>query len=178
MTTVMDDSTVTKIVQEANLISNLLAHDGWGEENMRSVIKTATQRIIALCEEQNTSSPRISEPEISVEDQRKLRNEKDLQEKPNVLEQREKAGEFVIPFGKHKDKRLKQVPLDYIRWILGFKQEGKRFNPLETASSYIKNSQPETLANAHKYMMWRCWACGVEDTRFKNAKLCTSCWHE
>lgn len=146
---------------------------------MRNTMKSATQRILALCEAQDTSSPRISKPEISVSDQRKLRDEKDVQEKPSMLEQREKAGEFVIPFGKHKDKKMKQVPMDYMRWILGFKQEGKKFNPLETtASSYIRSSQPETLVNAHKFMLWRCWACGVEDTRFKNAKLCTSCWHE
>lgn len=174
----IDGPTITQIAEEAKLIIGLVSWARWGEEDRRSMVKGAAFKILALCEGQTTFLPQKSEPELSVSDQKRLRDEKDVQEKPSILEQREKAGEFVIPFGKHKDKKMKQVPLDYIRWILGFKQEGKRFNPLETASSYIKNSQPETLANAHKYMLWRCWACGVEDTRFKNAKLCTSCWHE
>ena len=30
---------------------------------------------------------------------------------------RDEAGEVTLPFGKHRDKMLKDVPRDYLRWL-------------------------------------------------------------
>ncbi len=119
-----------------------------------------------------------AEAEDDVQTKRRKRNEDDLAEKPAALEARAKAGEYCLTFGVHKSKPLKDLPLDYTRWMLGVKQEGREFKPLPAdKTSWIRNNQMEAVFHVQQFMVWRCWACGAGDTRFKNARLCTSCWH-
>jgi hypothetical protein len=114
----------------------------------------------------------------AVEDKRTRQNEEDLAKKPAALEARERAGEHIIAFGKHKGKKLKSLPLDYIKWMLGFKQKGRDFLSLPPADmQWIRSNHVDTLLAAQQYMAWRCWACGTEDSRFKQGRLCPACWH-
>jgi uncharacterized protein (DUF3820 family) len=116
---------------------------------------------------------------IDQEESKRRRHEIDLTEKPALLEQRSKSGEHVIPFGKHKGKQIKELPLDYVRWMLGYKREGRNFTTIPADKlNWMRTTQYESLGHAQKYMVWRCWGCGSEDTRFKHSKLCTTCWHE
>ena len=113
-----------------------------------------------------------------VQTKRRKRNEDELAEKPAALEARAKAGEYRLTFGAHKSKQVKDLPVDSMRWVLGVKQEGREFKALPAEkTSWIRNNQLELVAHAQQFMVWRCWACGAGDTRFKTARLCTSCWH-
>jgi len=123
--------------------------------------------------------PTLSEDDLDPQAKRRKLNEQNLAEKPAVREAREKAGEYIMTFGIHKNKPIKELPIDYIRWILGVRQEGRNFLTLPPSKSkaWLLSDQIGCVYAARQFMTWTCWACGSQDTRYKNAKLCTSCWH-
>jgi flagellar biosynthesis GTPase FlhF len=88
------------------------------------------------------------------------------------------AGEWELPFGKHKGKAIKDTDASYLAWMMGFKQKRNFF--VETthneAIPYITDNHPESLENVKKFLTWRCWLCHCPKTAFKTAKLCTDCW--
>jgi hypothetical protein len=111
------------------------------------------------------------------EQKRRKRNEEALLDKPLQLELRSSAGEFVVRFGQHKGKRIKELPMDYLKYILGVRQAGREFVPLaQDKTSWIKSNAMDCYLAARQFVTWRCWACGIRDTRFKESKLCTQCW--
>lgn len=115
----------------------------------------------------------------SVRERLQKQNECDLEAKPNDLLVRAVAGSHVLSFGKHRDQAIKDLPIGYIRWILGGKQNGRKIEALPAdRPKWIWDTQMETVVNVQKYMLWRCWACGAADTRYKTAKLCSGCWFE
>lgn len=115
----------------------------------------------------------------SVRERLQKQNECDLDAKPNDLKVRAVAGSYVLSFGKHKGQAIKDLPIGYIRWILGGKQNGRKIEALPAdRPKWIWDTQMETVVNVQKYMLWRCWVCGAADTRYKTAKLCSGCWFE
>jgi hypothetical protein len=115
--------------------------------------------------------------EIRKQEKRLKKNEEDLAEKPAVLEDRAKAGEYVISFGQHKNKKLADLPITYLWWILGVQQKGRIFEQLpQDKTKWIKENAMDCFIAARRYMAWRCWSCGDRDTKFKTSKLCTYCW--
>ena len=174
------------IVEIKRLTDVILETSSEDQTSSMKAINFAAGHIKRLLEDTKEIDPASSVvdtgPQASAEDEiqekRRKRNEQDLAQKPGDLEQRAKAGEYVLTFGAHKNKPLKQVPMDYMRWMLGTKQQGREFTPLPAdKTSWIRSTQMEAIMNAQMFMRWRCWACGEGDTRFKNAKLCASCWH-
>ena len=139
------------------------------------------KQIESLVIEKEDQQAQIESLVIEKEDQqakRRKRNELEIAEKPVDIEAREKAGEYIVNFGVHKGKRLKDLPIDYVKWIIGFRQKDREFVPLPSSqTSWLRSNQTSCLIAAQQFMIWRCWACGIEDSRFKNGKLCTSCWH-
>ena len=186
----MDSTEVAKIVCLAKLIMETCDQQDKNKTEEWQVVRKSAQKILNYCKpyepvsdiDTHTQGERESEnDQLSPQAKRQKQDEMDLAEKNTALEQREIAGNYVITFGKYKGTTLKQVPLDYIRWMLGFKQKGRKFESIPVNSGntgWIKSTQYEALSNATKYMAWRCWACRDGDIRFKNSKLCTACWHE
>ena len=103
----------------------------------------------------------------------------DQAEKEDLVEQSRRAGEFVIPFGKHQGKQVKTLPVTYLCWLMGARREGRNFVfKTDDALAWTRARHAVTLAQVQTYLVWRCWACGSQDMRFKHARLCTSCWHD
>ena len=179
----MDSHDVREIEQDALAIIEALT-----EGNNKSAMKAAN-RIVDACEAFERKAKRLkSEPEPAKSPQAALedpeqalteRNAQDLLEKPGLEAESRTAGEFVVPFGKHKGATIRAVPNGYLCWLMGVRREGKTFQPVSTTGlDWIRGNQFETLSQVKKYLTWRCWACGSTDMRFRHAKLCTSCWHE
>jgi len=185
----MNEAALAELRKDVERIIKLSANTNWDQHpNVKEIGMIATQihmRIHDASKEQATPEvpvEEVTEQEVPEDEdpeaKRRKRNEKELEEKPAAIEARGKAGEYVMEFGVHKNKRLKDVPRDYIMWILGVKQAGKEFRPLPASqTSWLRANQPGCLLAAQQFMTWRCWACFMEDSRFKNGKLCTSCWH-
>jgi hypothetical protein len=100
-------------------------------------------------------------------------------EKAGLVEQSRRAGEFIIPFGKHKGKPVRAVPHSYLCWLLGVRRVRREFEnvPMDKHGWIISN-HADVIAQVKAYLTWRCWACGSADTRFKFSRLCSECWHE
>jgi hypothetical protein len=164
----MDPAIIEEIRKDLAIIKGLAEN-----APQKTIICLVADQVLARLPE-----PVLAEAEDDVQTKRRKRNEDELEDKPAALEARVKAGEYRLTFGVHKSKPVKELPMDYRRWILGVKQEGRAFKPLpDDKTSWIRNNQMEAVAHVHQYMVWRCWACSEGDTRFKNARLCTSCWH-
>lgn len=128
------------------------------------------------CKGDDTCKQSAKEDDNSQQKRKRL-NEQDLVEKSSVLEARTKAGEYVLTFGKHKNEQLNQVPIGYVRWILGVRQEGRKFHhEYSDQTTWVRTNVMACFIAAQQFMAWRCWACGIQDTRFKHSKLCTDCW--
>jgi uncharacterized protein (DUF3820 family) len=100
-------------------------------------------------------------------------------EKLSLVEESDKAGTFIIPFGKHKGTRLDKVPADYLCWLMGMKREKGKFSPASTDTlNWVRANQYDTLSHVKRYLTWRCWECGSHDVRFRTAHLCSHCWFQ
>lgn len=179
----MDQSAVHDISEEALKILEALSQ-GYDKTAIR-----AASRILETCEEFERRSKKrkieldpVKAPEPTKGDPEQAlaeKNAQDLLEKPVLQAESRSAGEFVIPFGKHKGVAIRALPCAYVCWLMGMRREGKTFQQVSTTSlDWIRGNQFETLSMAKKYLTWRCWACGSADVRFRHAKLCTSCWHD
>jgi len=110
-------------------------------------------------------------------EKRQKQNEEDLAEKPAILKVRAEAGEFMLTFGKHRNTRIKDLPIGYLQWILGVRQNGRHFNPMDQEKTvWIRTNHTDCYLEARRYMQWRCWSCGINDSTFKDGKLCRQCW--
>ena len=100
-------------------------------------------------------------------------------EKSRLVEQSRRAGECIIPFGKHKGNPVKSVPYSYLCWLQGVRRVGRGFEtvPMDKHGWIIAN-HADVVAQVKAYLTWRCWACGSTDTRFQFSRLCPGCWHD
>ena len=103
-------------------------------------------------------------------------NTRAIEEANKIIEKQESvtASDFVLPFGKHKGSTLQDVDLGYLTWAIGYKRAGMTFTPRPECG--IMESHPQAYTRIKSYLTWRCWACRSTAVRFRNAKLCTSCW--
>ena len=135
------------------------------------------QEAAKLIEDKNQREAARIIKENTLQEKRQKQNEEDLADKPVILELRAKAGEFVLTFGKHRDKRIKDLPIWYLQWILGVQQTGRHFNPLDQEKTvWMRTNAMDCFLEARRYMQWRCWSCGIRDSTFKDCKLCKQCW--
>ena len=105
--------------------------------------------------------------------------EREEREKVTLIEESDKAGTFIIPFGKHRGTRVDKAPKDYLCWLMGMKCEKGKYSPIATDTlNWVRANQHETLSHIKKYLTWRCWECSSHDIRFKYAHLCTHCWFQ
>ncbi len=58
--------------------------------------------------------------------------------------QLDKNGEFIIPFGMYKGKKVRSVPLDYLHWLMYTKDQ---------ATEWIKEKQPQAFKAAEGYFI-------------------------
>ena len=93
-----------------------------------------------------------------------------------ALEQQESAAasHFILTFGKHKSAHLRDVDLSYLTWAIEYKRSGMTLTPNPDYGVSENHLLASTRIKA--YLAWRCWACRSTAVRFRNAKLCTSCW--
>lgn len=149
----------------------------------REIIQVALQantRIMEHCERLSKKLKSVhvkTAPEFTSNNNSKDCGE-DTDDKERLIEQSKIAGDFVIPFGKHKGLAIKAVPCSYLCWLLGFRRDGREFNAISMDKhGWIISNHPETVANVKAYFTWRCWVCYSPTTRFKFSRLCTDCWH-
>jgi uncharacterized protein (DUF3820 family) len=157
----MDASTVALVENEIATLQTLL--EATGDRPALEIGRLACKEILNLC-------------------RRPKRLREDVQEysdKAELVELSRQAGLTVLPFGKHEGKQLDKVPKAYLCWLLGHKRKGREFVPIPVdAQSWIRSRHADTLSQVQAYLTWRCWACGSQEVRFKNARLCTACWCE
>jgi hypothetical protein len=150
-------------------------------------------RIIEMCEDEGVrlrKRTKIDMEESAGTDQEKSDKETETpsmleiqeleqKEKTSLIEESDKAGCFIIPFGKHKGTLINKAPPDYLCWLMGMRREAGKYLPASTEGlKWVRANQNETLSQVKKYLTWRCWECGSHDVRFRNAHLCTHCWHQ
>jgi uncharacterized protein (DUF3820 family) len=171
----MEDEAVIALIQaDAALIQTQCEEAGGNcDSTVLIVAREAAKRILDSCsrvsKRAKLGSP-VSTPSSS-QDQDENRSE--------LMELSRKAGDFVIPFGRYQGKHIKSVPPTYLCWLMGAKREGRNFTfKTDEALNWTRSRHAVTLAHVHNFLVWRCWACGSQDMRFKHARLCTSCWHD
>ena len=67
----------------------------------------------------------------TIHEQKRARPSEAIDRANKALEQLDSAaaGEFILPFGKHKGSQLKDVDLSYLAWAIGYKRSGMKFAP-------------------------------------------------
>ena len=119
---------------------------------------------------------RVGALDDTIHENKRARNSEAIDSANKALEQLDSAaaGEFILTFGKHKGSQLKDVELSYLAWAIGYKRSGMKFAP--NPDYCVSDNHPLAYEKIRTYMAWRCWACRSPSVRFRNAKLCTSCW--
>lgn len=150
-----------------------------------AVMREAAVRILESCAYLSSKRSLSPTPEVHVPKRAKrspsLTPElgQDQTERAELVEQSRRAGEFVFPFGKHQGKKVKSVPAAYLCWLMGARREGRDFVfKTDEALNWTRARHAITIAQVQTFLVWRCWACGSQDMRFKHARLCTACWHD
>ena len=106
----------------------------------------------------------------------------DAQSLSKVLEvTQEEADNYTLTFGKHKGKKLSELPTDYIEWLMGNTQDERLLKIIELATGMVmpnEEEQQETLALMNKMnelvretgtdIEKICEQYGVEDTKSLN----------
>lgn len=136
-------------------------------------VRVSCERIVKSCERLSKKlKPSSATPTPAPE-------ETDVAEKARLTELSRSAGESLVSFGKHKGKRVKEVPHSYLCWMLGVRRNGREFEKVSMDHhSWIIANHAEAISQVKAYLTWRCWACGSADTRFKFSRLCPECWHD
>lgn len=93
----------------------------------------------------------------------------------------EEADNYTLEFGKHKGKKLTEVPADYIEWLMGNTQDERMLKLIELATGMVMpnvEEQMETLTLMNKMnelvretgtdIEKICEQYGVEDTKSLN----------
>jgi len=93
----------------------------------------------------------------------------------------EEADNYTLEFGKHKGKKLTEVPADYIEWLMGNTQDERMLKLIELATGMVMPSEEEqmetlTLMNKMNELVREtgtdiekiCEQYGVEDTKSLN----------
>lgn len=138
----------------------------------RKRIKTSTDENVVSLQKIDQDTEPGSQSTVEMQEQEE-------REKLVLIEDSDKAGTFVIPFGKHKGTQVDKVPTDYLCWLMGMKREKGKYSPACTDTlNWVRANQYETLSRVKKYLTWRCWECGSHDVRFRHAQLCTTCWFQ
>ena len=90
----------------------------------------------------------------------------------------EVAGDYALPFGKHRGVPIRRVDMSYLTWVMGYKRRGQTFErqPESVSMDWIQENQSVALGEIRKYLTWRCWVCRSTDVRFPSARLCRSCY--
>jgi hypothetical protein len=66
-----------------------------------------------------------------------------------------------LDFGKHKNKALESVPIDYVIFLAGFKLEGTAKTKNKShASNWISINKPHVRLAAIEFLRGKCWECG------------------
>jgi uncharacterized protein (DUF3820 family) len=180
----MDPSILHKISFAATNVVAAIA-----SQKPECAMQSAIQ-ILALCEEEGAKTRKRRKTCTAVEDNEATdtqdeqqdmleAQEREQSEKTTLIEDGDKAGLFVIPFGKFKGVTINKTPSDYLCWLMGMKREGGKYLPGPVDKiSWVRSNHYETLSHVKKYLTWRCWECGSRDVRFRHAHLCTNCWHQ
>lgn len=171
----MDLQELERIKADARVIQTMLESPPTHQDNScLQAARDAGERIMECCErlskrmKPSSPSPAPSTPE-----------EADPSEKARLVELSRRAGESIIPFGKHKGKAVKAVPHSYLCWLLGVRRAGREFEKVAMDHhSWIIANHADIISQVKAYLTWRCWACGSTDTRFKFSRLCGECWHD
>lgn len=171
----MDLQELERIKADARAIQIMLEIPPVGDNCPRlQAARVNCERIVESCErlskKMKPSSPPAAVPSALEHD--------DSGEKTRLLEQSKRAGDFLIPFGKHKGRAVKDLPQSYRCWLLGMKQVGREFEnvPMDKHGWIISN-HADVIVQVKAYLTWRCWTCGSTDTRFQFSRLCPECWH-
>jgi hypothetical protein len=106
------------------------------------------------------------------------KQKEELDSKEAEMKASSEAGNWVLPFGKYANQRIAEVDAHYLSWIMGFKLQKCAF--VETtfceALPYIRDNHRPSVEKVKQFLTWRCWVCHEQNTTFKRAKLCVSCW--
>ena len=99
----------------------------------------------------------------------------------NQVVTQEEADNYTLEFGKHKGKKLTEVPADYIEWLMGNTQDERMLKLIELATGMVMPSEEEqmetlTLMNKMNELVREtgtdiekiCEQYGVEDTKKLN----------
>ena len=174
----MDQQELEHIKADARVIQVMLEGVSTGDKCSRlQAARDAGERIMCCCERLSKRMKPSSPPVVTVAPSAPECN--DPSEKATLLEQSKRAGESLIPFGKHKGKPVKTLPQTYLCWLLGMRRVGREFEnvPMDKHGWIISN-HADVIAQVKAYLTWRCWACGSTNTRFQFSRLCPECWHE
>ena len=96
----------------------------------------------------------------------------------NQVVTQEEADNYTLEFGKHKGKKLTEVPADYIEWLMGNTQDERMLKLIELATGMVMPSEEEqqetlTLMNKMNELVREtgtdiekiCEQYGVDDTK-------------
>ena len=74
-----------------------------------------------------------------------LATEDDDANELNVIKEvtQEEADNYILTFGKHKGKKLNELPKDYIEWMLGNSKDGRIIKMIELATGMKMPSEEE-----------------------------------
>ncbi len=168
----MDLQELQRIKADARAMQILLDIPSSGDDSARlQAARVNCERVVESCERLMKRIKTAGTPSAPEHDS--------LGEKAHLVEQSRRAGEFIVPFGKHKGKPVKAVPHSYLCWLLGVRRVGREFEnvPMDKHGWIIAN-HADIVAHVKSYLTWRCWACGSTDTRFQFSRLCPECWHD
>lgn len=174
----MDEHHLALIRVDAMLILTLC--ENIRDDSALVIIRDVASRIIESCSRtsKRSLSPVPSEVPVAKRGRHSPDADQEQSEKADLVEQSRRAGKFVIPFGKHQGKPIDATPATYLCWLMGVKQDGREFiHKTDEALTWTRARHAVTLAQVQTFLVWRCWACGSQDVRFRHARLCTSCWH-
>lgn len=70
---------------------------------------------------------------------------------------------ITLDFGKHKGTVLKDVPLQYMIFLAGYRMQNAERIPTDLLGyHWVKTNKSAACASAEAYLQNRCWHCGVK----------------
>jgi hypothetical protein len=138
-------------------------------------LRTLSDSIDAILERHETNEGR----KRSCTGQEKTDEDQQWQEQNRLAEKEEsnKAGQYVLPFGKYKGNPIHTVDVNYLSWALGMVRRNREFvESTRDGYTWIQENYPTATARIRLYLTHRCWVCKSQDVKFSNSRMCRSCW--